>query len=301
MCYFIGSKTQIERGGGSSMETIAIIVTICVFVGGILWYVITEPKRKEREKREKEEEKIRRQEEEIRRQEEQREFTRIRNKYRTLEDAEENGRILMTLYGEEESRRLGPQYSIVHIYFDTKAKKFVAVNEGKAWRKVVAVDTAFRFHAVPLQASKLTYQPAKTVYTGATVGGFHTGGFHTEEAHLRVSKQGKSGGGIVCCAVNGKNFPVLYIDVLDDLYKRELSTHTKKSDGDKILTDYFGKGKVIIPLIKYDYPALASLMLSRSWIFDGCGLVSSNTAEKSLDLEICERIANKLNLWCTNS
>lgn len=287
------------------MEIVALIVTICVLVVGILWYVITEPKRKEKEKREEEEKDRIRQEQKHRRQvenrkkgEERRKFSGI---YKTLEAARENGRILMTLYGEEKSRHLGPQYSIVHIYLDIKTQKFVAVNEGEAWGKVLAVDTAFRFHAVPLQASKLTYQPAKTVYTGATVGGFHTGGFHTEEAHLRVSKQGKSGGGIVCCAVNGKNFPVLYIDVLDDEYRKKLSTHTKKSDGDKILTDYFGEGKAIIPLIKYDYPALASLMLSRSWLFDGCGLVSSDTAEKSLDIEMCERIANKLNSCCTNS
>ena len=45
----------------------------------------------------------------------------------------------------------------------------------------------------PVTYSNYKYNPAKTTFTGATVGGVTTGGFHTTEAHYTQQFSGNSG------------------------------------------------------------------------------------------------------------
>ena len=67
------------------------------------------------------------------------------------------------------------------------------------------------------------YHPAKTVYTGATVGGVHTGGFHEEKAYV-TERAHDSGKGTIYAAFEDKKIVVKKITIaydIHDLFKRD--------------------------------------------------------------------------------
>lgn len=264
------------------METIAIIVTICVFVGGILWYVITEPKRKEREKREKEEEKIRRQEEK----EKWQDIKRIEKQYETLELAKKNGKLLMAFYGDVKEGMKGA----VCLFLD---KSGIVVTDYA--NRMLA--QKIRFSVVEMDNDTYSYHPAKLVYTGASAGGFHTGGFHTEGAYYTQGHR-KSGRGAVCCTVAGKKRPIMFIEVNEPALKKALSGFTRGSGSHEALTKYFGKGKSVIPLLKLDSKERSffeEAALAQNNTYNAAMMMSLAQTSTFLTMEECQACVQVLN------
>lgn len=72
-----------------------------------------------------------------------------------------------------------------HITFDEKK------NSAKLYKRASISGKSIEIRADYNLTYK--YNPAKIVYTGATVGGVTTGGFHTEEEHYALGSGGKSG------------------------------------------------------------------------------------------------------------
>lgn len=72
------------------------------------------------------------------------------------------------------------------------------------------------------------YHPAKTVYTGATVGGVHTGGFHEEKAYV-TEKINRTGNGIIYANLGGNKIELKTIRIecdVAELFKRDAEFRT---------------------------------------------------------------------------
>lgn len=80
-----------------------------------------------------------------------------------------------------------------------------------------------------ISATSYKYNPAKLVYTGATVGGIHTGGFHTTEAYISEHYTGGSTGkGHVFIVCEKKIVGIEKIYLVGDLYQSALKNERIK-------------------------------------------------------------------------
>ncbi len=257
------------------METIAIIVTICVFVGGILWYVITEPKRKAKEQ------------EQLKAQRAEKE--RIDREYRTPRSGMQNGKLLMTFYSNVKEG-MG---KAVCLFLDKSGIVVFDYASGKWARKI-------QFSALEMDNDTYSFHPAKLVYTGATVGGFHTGGFHTEEAYCTQGHR-KSGNGVICCAVDGKERPILFIKVHEPAFQKALYSYTRKSDDNETLKQYFGKGEYVIPLLDLSSKAketskfFLEAALAQNNSYGAAAAMSRASTSRFRSMKVCESLAKSLN------
>ena len=98
--------------------------------------------------------------------------------YKSEKDATKSATLLMTLYNNPE--KIG---DTIQIYRDNNGQIILVDHKHR-----LASTSNFFFDSMALNNDSYTYQPAETIYTGATVGGIHTGGTHTNSAHYTKSQ-----------------------------------------------------------------------------------------------------------------
>lgn len=184
----------------------------------------------------------------------------IREEYRTPEEVKQNGILLMILYGDflkREGRKL-------HVYLDKQGRILLVDQENKT------VSQLSRFYVKEIKYDVYKFHGAKTIYTGATVGGVHTGGFHTESAYMSAHPC-HSGNGPLCCAVAGEEYSIKFIIIPDGFFLEQVkdllknvgvhnnmmtfvntTAEVRKTGQHKTLRGLFGPNENVISLVDWE-------------------------------------------------
>lgn len=214
-------------------------------------------------------------------------------KYSTPQEAEYHAKLLMTLYNKPREGLT----AALQIFLD-ESGELVLVDY-----KNQTATTSFYFSAIQLDNTAYSYHPAKSVYTGATVGGIHTGGVHTEGAYYTETKHGSGNGAVICIAVH-IDFTTLYIEVhdknlLSDIKKDPtLAALITKSGNYKILHKQFGPGRNILPFVNLNpsnSTMYQSAALNAGSLYKAAGLLSLSSTSMACPMEICNQAASALN------
>lgn len=198
--------------------------------------------------------------------------------YQTEVEAKKVATLLMTIYSGLDEKKS----DIVQIYRNNQGQLILVDHQKKT-----AGELPVEFSAMEMKNDNYTYHPAKTTYTGVTVGGIHTGGFHTTEAHYTQS-QTSSGNGVVYCKF-GDDRLVIRIK-LDD----KLLAEFKETPDFRHLV---GKDNIATLINTYSSSGAAytQAALSSANKYDAAAMLSRAGTSHFLPMDLCTRLAYWLN------